>query len=868
MIPQITLQILKISRAARILRNSSTIALCASFFVTERVLAQSAFTPQILRNNVPIPLSGQPFALDVDGDGLDEAGLTDGRSIVYVRNLGGGTFSNVPAGIDYPDSEGYFEFALAADIDGDGDEDITVIERVDSGSLQNTRCWILENGGDSTFSAVQAMPGFLRGATHYRWHDLDSDGRLDMLCIDADQQLRTFRNNGSNLFEPLQALPGETDVYLVFDINNDERDDDAPDHLDIVTFDVLPPAIRDNDDDDSELEEFRRFESRPTVYLNDGNGQFAEGRVAAPFTALTMNNQVHDIEGQGQFAPQQHYIAYVGGEVFSRVFWKGFLVRMSQQQLVDAFNATQFDNMSFTSGDFDGDGDMDVLTPRDRHSSTLPTGLLHLNDGQDTFVAADFPIHVAKATIGEFDGRPGDDLLVTESFNFNATLVSALRWIDFADGSPVPRKIPLDSAAGHWLVDVDADGDADLVSGSRNQEGIYEFRFANTDGARVEEPMTPFDEMPKVRNFAWRLKDIDRDGMDDLVSEHEWPPVILRNTGQPGFERQPIEIPTGGFYISASIYDDFDGDGDIDLAGTFSGFDDVSSWLNDGMFRFEVGEVGVRSDNLIFNGMMAAGDFDGDGDNDIAVDVYQNVSTRDFVWYENDAGAFPRKHVIASGVHGYQTTISTDDLDGDGDADLTVTRTVNPGRTGGLATFRNDGSGLFTLWQDWRSKSTARSNHRVLDIDLDGIPEIVEYSASPEPSGSARLRLLRQVGSGYEESEAWPLKTMDSTIRTGDVDGDGLIDLAVNNGNALLWFRNATGDPGEPLSVTIEYGDDSARIVWSNVEPGEFVVETSPNLKTWDAAEAVSSTHSGTIEFTALPPKGQQHAYYRLRRAE
>ncbi len=176
---------------------------------------------------------------------------------------------------------------------------------------------------------------------------------------------------------------------------------------------------------------------------------------------------------------------------------------------------------------------------------------------------------------------------------------------------------------------------------------------------------------------------------------------------------------------------DFDGDGDIDIA-TGSRFPDrVVIMLNDGAGGFTPGPV-IPYPNHSEPEEVVAGDFDGDGDVDFAVILRALSQVR--VALNQGGGLFIDGSSTSIGFNG--RGMDVDDHDGDGDLDLAV---ANRGaNTANVLT--NDGAGNFA---------------------------VVTLPSAGEPRGAA----------------------------FGDLDGDGDLDLAItnNDGFNVRLFRNDKG---------------------------------------------------------------------------
>ncbi|MGB3619305.1 MAG: FG-GAP-like repeat-containing protein, partial [Catalinimonas sp.] len=138
----------------------------------------------------------------------------------------------------------------------------------------------------------------------------------------------------------------------------------------------------------------------------------------------------------------------------------------------------------FELGDYDGDGDLDLLYAAGDNADYPPLlkpyhGVrLYRNDGQNHFKEAFFvPLPGAYgAAHADYDGDGDLDLAVISFFpDFSETTERSFVYLENRSGRPdrwsfVAREVPEVAAAGRWIVldagDLEGDGDTDLLLGS------------------------------------------------------------------------------------------------------------------------------------------------------------------------------------------------------------------------------------------------------------------------------------------------------------------------------------------------------------------------------------------------------------------
>jgi hypothetical protein len=334
--------------------------------------------------------------------------------------------------------------------------------------------------------------------------------------------------------------------------------------------------------------------------------------------------------------------------------------------------------------------------------------------------------------------------------------------------------------------DVNGDGRPDLVTGSCDFGGVSGGLglisvFINT-GNGTFAPAVPY--MGSASPFEITVGDLDGDGRRDIAvannadgcTVNEGGDVtVLLNQGPGTFAAARHHAP--GARPHAIAASDLDGDGDNDLAVANFGSGSEQTELLDGGLT-----ILVNPGNGVFGAprklsagigptSVAAGDLDGDGDNDLAVSNfgYSGVGApglQGLSVFRNDGHAAFTRTTVAS-LYGPEH-VALADVDGDRDLDMLVVS------SSGISLVVGAGNGTFTPPTENFAVLVGGSSAVAPDIDGDGKLDVVV-------SGWAGTHTLIGNGSGGFAAQAKvPVPTGEAAgdVVAGDFDGDGKPDVA------------------------------------------------------------------------------------------
>jgi hypothetical protein len=513
-----------------------------------------------------------------------------------------------------------------------------------------------------------------------------------------------------------------------------------------------------------------------------------------------------------------------------------FLERLEERALPSFITApryaVEYSPYVMAVGDFNADGSLDIVT------DSYPFGNVNvlLGAGDGTFQAArSFPTlggYPGSIGVGDFNGDGALDLIVPGT----ASSISEL--IGNGDGTFQPA-LAVEAGPTPFAVavaDFNADGTTDLAVTNPSVSTVSILR-GNGDGTF----QAPVSYNTGSGPSAVAVGDFNADGALDLVFADGGTNTVsvLKGNGDASFQA-PVSFTVGTHPYSVTV-GDFNGDGALDLAVANPDSNNVSVLLGrgDGTFQQRVNyAVGLVPRSL------TAGDFDGDGALDLAVANTGSGS----VGYTHTVSILPGN---GNGTFLAATTwdvgpapkmIAAGDWDGDGDLDLAV---ADAGSPSDVAVLLNDGHGSFAAPR-WFAAGTHPSDVALGDFNEDGVPDLAVANYHDHVASV----LLGRGDSTFQPPVHYVAgTTLANSVVGGDFNRDGHQDFAVAGTRVDVFLGRGDGTFGNTFYGL--GGADASDLAAADFN-GDGVLDLVVTLSYQSAVAVLRGNGNGTFQAAQL----------------
>ncbi len=650
-------------------------------------------------------------AADLDGDGDHDLVCASefGSTLSIFWQVRDGTFDPTPMSLGGPTVTPGAYCVSAADIDRDGDVDI-VSANIDGDTL--TVFWQSRAGAFDAAPTVLGSPATTDGAKFVVVADVDQDGRPDLVC--ANEQANTlsvFWQIAAGAFDPVAAVLGGSDAtrgprgLAVADLDHDGDFDVASANELSDTLSIFWQTAA------------RSFDPAPTLLVVGLN----QGVVDGPVSVVAADV---DLDGDLDLTSSN-----IWNDTLS-VYWQTAAGVFDPKPAVLGGGPPYIESCVVVA-DVDGDRDLDLV------SANESTGALRIwrqssrgSVAPTPQIIAGLPTIDGPLSLSVADVDQDGDLDIVSANRWSNTL-TAYRQLGAGVFDPVPVLAggypAINAPCSTQAIDVDGDGDLDLVAADFEADQLTVFRQLSS-GTFEQTPIVLGGEPTINTPQCVEAADVDGDGGLDLVSANldSHSLTVFWHSAIGDFD--PLPTVVSGWPILGPAWvttADVDRDGDLDLVSA-NGFSSALAISWQTAPRVFDPLPTLVTDFSEFDGplFVTASDVDRDGDVDL-------VSANRFshtlkVFWQTAAGSFDP---VPSRLGGFPTiqephSVATADFDGDGDLDLISANYL--GDT--LSVFWQQAAGVFDpvplIVGSFPSLNGPRFVEAV-DVDLDGDLDLV-----------------------------------------------------------------------------------------------------------------------------------------------
>jgi hypothetical protein len=697
--------------------------------------------------------------------------------------------------------------------------------------------------------------------------DVNGDGRLDIVTANkGNDKITVLRGNGNGTFKPAQTYSVGTDPaeVAIGDFNADGRKDLAVANTGSGTVSLLFGAVNGG------------FTSGGTVTVGtapssvaigdfNGDGKHDLASVTGGFGHLDINLNL----GNGTFGTKVNFETgfvatsvavghFNNDQIADLAVAHGFPSGDGISILIGNGDGTFQDFTSFDAGDqnpkrlaiadLDGDGAQDIVTangvlePDSSFGNNSVSVLMGNGAGSfgeaRVYMAGQGPVDVA---VADFNSDGVLDV-VTADHDGDVGTVSLLRGHGNGTFSATPNLVTREGGP-FAAADVDGDGVQDIVALGSDKARIF---IGNGNGTFQDSLLTTITGASSLSSGV-AVADVNKDQHPDLV-------VTIPDLGVPAQSRVAVLLGNGDGTFQAQtdfvvgpgpkwvLVDEFNGDGNPDLALAMANSSGVSILLGNGDGTFDA-PVSVQAGGEAKH--ISSGDFNGDGKRDLI--AVHDATSNDFVSVVHGVGngtfGTPKNY----GTNVGPGAVGVGDFTGNGRSDFAIPTFFGSA----VAVFSGGANGSMVKGPVYEADSRPVSAV-VADLTGDGKADLAVVN-----NFSDNVFLFPGRGDGtFGAAKKFVVGSRPDWIAAADFNGDGKKDLAVVNSISGTISLLMTPAPAAAFRVTT--------VPTTTTAGAAFKVVVSAR----DADGRIVTNFNGTVNFSSSDPKAVLPLAYKFTAAD
>lgn len=703
---------------------------------------------------------------DFNGDGIADLAVANenngaSSTVTLLLGKGDGTFTAVPTS----SQAGAGAYAIvAADFNGDGKTDLAITAE------QDETLTILLGNGDGTFVAA-ASPAVTYYCTTIALADLNIDGKPDLVVGCSNGGLvAVLLGNGDGTFSAAPPVPVDLDLQPNAIVIQDFNGDGIPDLA------VLEANST----------------SKVAVFLGNGDSTFARTPVSPAAGYFPLGLTTADFNGDGRPDLAIFSNSYTGSLVYltepteSATATADVSLPLAGQHLIDAAY----------SGDANYTASVSASTPLWGVPPMTVTTLTLTSNG--TAVTSVKPGGQVLLTARVIAGTAQVTKGVVNFCDASASLCSDIHLLGTAalnSGGTATLKLFPGVGVHSYKADFVQDGYglASSSSTSTLTVGPAPKIYSNATAITANGLPGDYSLTATVVGFGGSAKPtgkvsfLDTSFGNKVLNEAS----LGQSTAGVGWltSQTPAVQSSGSF----EVVGDFNGDGIPDLAlsstNSSTGTAEVTVLLGMGNGAFKAGptiSTPVPTGTPLF---MLVGDFNGDGKNDVALlnfSIGNNTQIIAVLLGNGDGSFTPAATTTVvipnSGGDYIPGMMVAADFNGDGKLDLAIAGDYVS--SGGVTILLGNGDGTFTPIGAGLDPSADFGLIATGDFNGDGIPDLIATNYF-EDGKSPTIFLGKGDGTFTSAPASFTLDYFPTSVVTGDLNGDGKLDLAFSDLNGV-----------------------------------------------------------------------------------